>query len=225
MKFKTLEELVRKRRGYKYPNKDWTSPFVVEYSIPNESTIITPSNSDGKFRTNIIHKEKVHKTEDIFPQLKGIQKRLKNYKPINPITAEKLPPKKKIKEIMAQVGGQVGAQVGAQLGAQLGAQVGAQVGAHLGVQVGAQVGNQVWAQVWAQVGNQVWAKVGAQVGDQVWAQVGITTYYAVKEFLRLDCDHPVFGLTRLGVFVVNIEKKIEVFGKNGKYLGEFDEQH
>jgi hypothetical protein len=226
MKFETLEELVGQRRGYKYLNKNKTSPYknfkydfrkkrfetndldtrlsedcgagfnlatipwilrdsenildqiIVEFSIPQEATIIIPDGSSGKFRTNVIIKQKVFHITDIIPELKNIQEQLKTYKPINPITAKKLPPIKKIKKILAQVGAQVGDQVGAQ--------------------------------------------VRDQVRAQVWAQVGITAYYAVKEFLNLNYEHPAFDLIKLGIFIVKVENKFKIFGDKGKYLGEFE---
>jgi hypothetical protein len=239
---------------------------IVECSIPTKAVIIVPKESDGKFRTDIIKIKKVHQIPDIFPALKDIQKRLADYKPVNPITAEEMPPISKIKKILAQVRAQVGAQVRAQVGAQardqvwdqvwdqvraqardqVRAQVGDQVWDQVWAQVGDQVGDQVWAQVWAQVGDQVGAQVraqvraqvGDQVGAQVWDQVGdqvwdqarakvgdqvwVAAYFAVKNFLNLDYDHPAFELIRLGIMVVNVLGKVKVFGKNGKFLGEFE---
>jgi hypothetical protein len=171
-----------------------------------------------------------------------LMRRLKTYKPFNPIYAETMPPAEKIKGIMAQVGAQVGAQVWDQVRAQVWAQVwdqvwaqvraqvwdqvGAQVGAQVWAQVRAQVGAQVWAQVRAQVWDQVWAQVRAQVWDQVWDQVGaqvwVIAYYAVKLFVALPYEHPAFDLIRLGIMVVNVAGKYKVFGKMGKFLGEID---
>jgi len=184
--------------------------IIVECEIPKKAKIIVPVKSDGKFRTDIIKIKKIHSIESLFPALKGINERLKKYKPTNPITAEEMPPKSKIKKIMAQVRAQVGAQVRDQVWAQVWYQVGDQVGA----QVRAQVGDQVWAQVWDQVGD--------QVGAQVWAQVWVCAYHAVKEFFNLDYDHPAFELIRLGIMVVKVLGKFKVFGKSGKFLGEFE---
>ena len=224
----TLQELVDQRRGYKYLKSDGTSPYkgfvydlknkkqiktnldgnvnadcgegwnlatlqwilndtnimdkiIVEFSIPKKAQIIVPINSNGKFRTDIIKLKKVHAVGKLFPKIKEITDKLKTYKPINPITAEEMPPKTKIKKIMAQVRAQVRAQVGAQVG----------------------------AQVWA------------QVRDQVRAQVRVCSYYAIKLFMNLSYEHPAFDLIRLGVIVVKVQGKYKVFGKNGKYLGEF----
>ena len=100
-------------------------------------------------------------------------------------------------------------------------------------QVRGQVEDQVWDQVWDQVGDQVWAQVGGQVGDQVrdqvgdqvrdqvWGQIWVCAYYAIKLFMNLQYEHPAFDLIRLGIMVVKVQDKYKVFGKNGKYLGEF----
>jgi len=209
--------------------------IIVECEIPKKAKIIVPVKSNGKFRTDIIKIKKIHSIESLFPALKDINQRLKDYKLVNPITAEKMPPKSKIKKIMAQVGAQVGnqlwaqlwAQVGDQVGDQLWAQVMDQLGDQLWAQLGAQVGNQLGAQVRDQLGAQVGNQLGAQVRDQVWAQVRdqvmVCACYAVKEFFNLDYDHPAFDLIRLGIMVVSVMGKFKVFGKNGKFLGEFDQ--
>ena len=204
----TLQELVNQRRGYKYLNKDRTSPYqnfkydlrkkifkadlntdkksdcgeginlatlkwilndtsildkvIVEFSIPPEAQIIVPTNSIGKFRTDIVHRKKIHSPMDLFPEIKGLLKRLQKYKPINPITATKMPDKKRLLAILKRV------------------------------------------------------------RDQVRAQVYTISYFAVKEFLNLDYEHPGFDLIRMGVIVVKINKKFKVFGKNGKHLGNID---
>jgi hypothetical protein len=162
---------------------------------------------------------------DVVPNwayLKDILERLQVYKPINPIIATTMPSKSRIKKIMAQVGDQVRAQVRDQVWAQ----------------VGDQVRDQVWAQVWAQVRDQVWAQVGAQVGDQVRAQVGaqvraqvrdqvrdqvwVIAYYAIKLFMNIPYEHPAFDLIRLGIMVIGVAGKYQVFGEKGKFLGEID---
>ena len=149
--------------------------IIVEFSIPKKAQICVPINSNGKFRTDIIKLKKVHPVGALFPAIEDITERLKTYKPINPITAEEMPPKNKIKKIMVQVRAQVRAQVGdqvwAQVRAQARAQVWDQVWDQVGTQVWAQVGDQVRAQVGAQVRAQVWDQVRAQVGAQVRAQV------------------------------------------------------
>ncbi len=61
-------------------------------------------------------------------------------------------------------------------------------------------------------------KVRAQVRAQVW----ISAYYAVKEFMGLKFEHSAFDLIRMGIIIVDALGKIKVFGKNGKFLGEFD---
>jgi len=215
MIFETLDELVKARKGYKYLNKDRTSPYqgykyvfrkrkifksqldknvsedcgegwnlatlgwifentnvldkiIVEFSIPDNAEIIVPSGTSGKFRTNIIRYEKIHRVENLLPMLKDILRRLKFYKPINPITATILPPKRKIKSILKKVR----------------------------------------------------AQIGAQVRAQIRAQVWIIVYYAIKLFMGLKYEHPAFDLIRLGIVVVRINDRLKIFGKNSKYLGE-----
>lgn len=102
-----------------------------------------------------------------WPYVEEIYKKLAAYVPIQPITAEEMPPLEQIKPILAQV----------------------------------------------------WAQVGDQVGDQVW----ICAHYAIKTFMGLDYDHPAFDLIRLGIMAINVLGKFKVFGKAGKFLGEFDE--
>ena len=107
--------------------------IIVECSIPKTAIICVPDNSDGKFRTDKIKIEKIHRIDSAFPLLKNIKKRLKDYKPVNPITAEKMPEPDKIKKIMAQVGAQVWAQVGDQVGTQVRTQVRDQVWDQVGM--------------------------------------------------------------------------------------------
>ena len=76
-------------------------------------------------------------------------------------------------------------------------------------------------QVGAQVGDQVGAQVGDQVMAQVGAQVRVCAYKAVADFFGLEYDHPAFELVRMGIIVAKVLKKFKVFGKSGKYLGEF----
>ena len=158
--------------------------IIVECNIPKTARIVIPDESNGKFRTDKIKIKKVHKVDSLFPILKDINKRLENYKPVNPITAEKMPPPSKIKKIRNQVRNQVGDQVRNQVGDQVWNQVGDQVRNQFWNQVRNQVGDQVWDsfrdsvwdQVWDQVRNQVWNQVWdsfrGSVWDSVWNQVG-----------------------------------------------------
>ena len=79
-----------------------------------------------------------------------------------------------------------------------------------------------------QVGNQVWNQVGNQVGIQVWIQVGdqvgTTSYWAVKIVLGLPIKHWFFEFIKLGIMIVFVEGKAKIFGKKGKYLGEYNEK-
>jgi hypothetical protein len=79
---------------------------------------------------------------------------------------------------------------------------------------------QVGAQVWDQVGDQVWAQVWDQVGDQVWA----TSYWGIKITLGLPIKHWFFDFLKLGVMIVFVRGKMKIFGKKGKFLGEYDEK-
>ncbi len=242
MKFETLDELVQKRKGYKYLNKDNTSPYqnfkynfekekifrtevdtdlntncgkgwnlatlnwilkdcsdlfnsnIIEFNIPLKAKIIVLNNSEGKFRTSTIEYVKTHNPLDLFPKIKEIQDKLKNYKPNNPITATVMPPINKIKKIMDQVRDPVWNQVRDP------------------------VWNQVRDQVWNQVRDQVWNQVWNPIRDQVW----IISYFTIKEFMDLDYEHPIFELIRLGVIVINYKNKYMIFGKNGKYLGDIN---
>jgi hypothetical protein len=72
--------------------------------------------------------------------------------------------------------------------------------------------------IMAQVGDQV----RAQVRDQVWAQVGVIAYYAIKLFMNIPYEHPAFDLIRLGIMVIGVAGKYQVFGEKGKFLGEID---
>jgi len=114
-------------------NADLFNCKIVEFSIPSNAEIVVPYNTDGKFRTDLICYERQYMPVDLFPSLKNLKIRLKNYKPINPIVAAKMPPVRKLTTILTKVGAQVGAQVGDQVWAQVGAQVRAQVGAQVGI--------------------------------------------------------------------------------------------
>jgi len=104
------------------------------------------------------------------------------------------------------------------------AQVGDQVWDQVWDQVRAQVWDQAGAQVWDQVGAQVWDQVGAQVRAQVGAQVMATSYWAIKVTLGLPIKHWFFDFLKLGVMVVFVQGKVKVFGKKGKFLGEYDKK-
>lgn len=112
----------------------------------------------------------------------------------NPYQAEKLPSLKEIKEKMKEPIKMVWDQVLAQ------------------------VWYQVWAQVVAQVGAQVRDQVWDQVRDQVWA----TSYWAVNIHFELGCSHLFGDFLSLGIMPIFMNGKMKVFGKKGKYLGEYD---
>ena len=83
-------------------------------------------------------------------------------------------------------------------------------------QVGDQVGGQVWEQVWDQIWDQIWD----QVGDQVWA----TSYWAINIHFDLGISHWFGDFLKLGVMVIFVNGKVKIFGKKGKYLGEYDQK-
>ena len=159
------------------------------------------------------------------PNLIEYKKKLKSFKytdkKFNPYQATKLPSIKELRQFkkLDQVRAQVGAQVRAQVGDQVWDQVWAQVGDQVWAQVRAQVGDQVWAQV----RDQVWAQVRAQVGDPVGDQVYSTSYWAIKVQLGLPIKHWFFDFLKLGVMIVLVKGKVKIFGKEGIYLGEYDE--
>lgn len=140
----------------------------------------------------------------------------------NPYQAEKLPSLKEIKEKMKEPLKLFGDQVWAQDGYQVGSQVRAQVRDQVGSQVWAQVRDQVWDQVRDQVVAQVWAQAGYQVGDQVGAQVDTTSFWAVNIHFELGVSHWFGDFLSLGIMPIFVNGKMKVFGKKGKYLGEYD---
>ena len=75
-----------------------------------------------------------------------------------------------------------------------------------------------------QVGDQVWNQVGDQFWDQVWDQVWTTSYWAIKIVLGLPIKHWFFDFLKLGIMIVFVKGKAKIFGKQGKYLGEYFEK-
>ena len=82
----------------------------------------------------------------------------------------------------------------------------------------------VRARVSNQVGNQVRNQVWDQVGIPVWNQVGATSYWGIKIALSLPIRHWFFDFLELGVMIVFVQGKVKVFGKKGKYLGEYSQE-
>jgi hypothetical protein len=172
--------------------------------------------------------------------LKKINKKF-NPEKYNPYKATKLPSLEDIKntglrnQVKNQVGDQVWDQVGDQVGDQVWDQMRNKVKNQVGNQVWDQVRNHVWNQVWNQVlnqvrnqvMNQVWDQVGNQVWNQVlnqvWDQMRITSYWAINIYFNLGITHWISKLLDLGIMVIFVQGKIKVFGKNGKYLGEYNE--
>ena len=73
-------------------------------------------------------------------------------------------------------------------------------------------------ELWA-VRDQVWDQVRDQVRDQVYS----TSYWGIKVTLGLPIKHWFFDFLKLGVMIVFVQGKVKVFGKKGKFLGEYDE--
>ena len=71
--------------------------------------------------------------------------------------------------------------------------------------------------------NKNMAQVGDQVRDQVRDQVYSTSYWGIKVTLGLPIKHWFFDFLKLGVMIVFVQGKVKVFGKKGKFLGEYDE--
>jgi len=143
-------------------------------------------------------------------------------KTYNPYQAEKIPTIKEIQEKMKESLKMVGDQVRSQ--------VWDQIGKHVGDQVMEQVRSQVWLQVWdqvrghvgSQVGSQVWSQVGSQFWSQVGSQFGATSYWAVNIHFELGISHWFGDFISLGIMPIFVDGKMKVFGKKGKYLGEYD---
>ena len=82
------------------------------------------------------------------------------------------------------------------------------------------LGAQYGANMMKNKGDQVRGQVWDQIGDQVWA----TSYWAVKITLGLPIKHWFFDFLKLGVMILFVSGKVKVFGKKGKFLGEYDEE-
>jgi hypothetical protein len=126
-------------------------------------------------------------------------KRFKTYKPKNPITATKMPDEQIMRGVLVRIKDSVWNSVR----------------------------DSVRDSVWASVRDSVWNSVWASVGDSVWNSVGgqsaICGYHAINKFLKLGIEHPAFDLVELGVIVVQTGGMVKVYGKKGKFLGEFRE--
>jgi hypothetical protein len=161
------------------------------------------------------------------PKLVLYQSKIKKFKKTNiekynPYKATRLPALKTIKVKMPK---KVWDQVWGQVRDQVRDQVGDQVWGQVRDQVRDQVRGQVGDQVWGQAGDQVWGQVRDQVRDQVWGQVWdqvySTSYWAIKVVLGLPIKHWFFDFLKLGIMIVFVQGKVKVFGKKGKFLGEY----
>lgn len=145
------------------------------------------------------------------PKLVFYQSKIKKFKKTNiekynPYQATRLPALKTIKAKMPK---------------KVWDQVWCQVRDQVGCQVGYQAWDQVWDKVWCQVRDLVGCQVGYQVRDQVRYQVWATSYWAIKVVLGLPIKHWFFDFLKLGIMIVFVQGKVKVFGKNGKFLGEY----
>ena len=166
-------------------------------------------------------------TKKVNPLLLTYQDKINKFKkqPIekyNLYKATKLPTLKSIKKAIPK---KVRNQVRDQVWNQVRNQVWNQVWDQVWNQVWNQVGDQVRNQVRNQVRDQVWNQVRNQVRDQVWNQVGAISYWAVKIVLGLPIKHWFFDFLKLGVIIVFVKGKAKVFGKKGKYLGEYSQEN
>ncbi len=137
----------------------------------------------------------------------NVLKRLKTYKPKNPITATKMPDEQIMRGVLVRIKDSVWNSVWASVRDS----------------VGDSVWNSVWASVRASVGVSVGDSVRASVWDSVGGQSAICGYHAINKFLKLGIEHPAFDLVELGVIVVQTGGMVKVYGKKGKFLGEFRE--
>jgi hypothetical protein len=116
-----------------------------------------------------------------------VLKRLKTYKPKNPITATKMPDEQIMRGVLVRIK------------------------------------DSVRNSVWNSVRDSVWDSVWDSVRNSVWGQSAICGYHAINKFLKLGIEHPAFDLVELGVIVVQTGGMVKVYGKKGKFLGEFRE--
>ena len=242
----TLEQLIKERRGYKFLNKDGTSPYKkYQYTLQNKKPITTPilntnENESCGAGWNLATLKWIFDNclglggiivEFTIPQEAQIivphnsdgkfRTDIVQIKKIYKIESV-FPFLKNIKKRLDSYAfiNPINAEI----------MPPENKIRELMAQLRAQLRDQVWDQVWAQLRAQLRAQVGDQVGDQLRAQVrdqlrdqvGIITYWAIKDFFNLDYNHPAFDVIRLGIIIIVVGSKFKVFGKNGKYLGLID---
>lgn len=145
----------------------------------------------------------------------------------NPYQATELPSAEAIKSMMknfSQVMGKWG-QFSSIVRNKLMDQVGEKVMEQVMEQVRPQVGDQVWNQIWNQVRDQFWNQIWNQAWNHVWDQVRYqvedTTYFAINTHFNIGISHWFGDFLSLEVMLIFVDGKIKVFGKEGKYLGEY----
>jgi hypothetical protein len=58
----------------------------------------------------------------------------------------------------------------------------------------------------------------------VWDQVLAVSYWAINIHFDLGIKHWFGDFLKFGVMLIFVNGKVKVFGKNGKYLGEYGEE-
>jgi hypothetical protein len=160
-----------------------------------------------------------------------VLKRLKTYKPKNPITATKMPDEQIMRGVLVRIKDSVWNSVRDSVRDSVWASVRDSVWNSVWDSVWdsawdsvrASVGDSVRNSVWNSVRDSVWDSVWDSVRNSVWGQSAICGYHAINKFLKLGIEHPAFDLVELGVIVVQTGGMVKVYGKKGKFLGEFRE--
>jgi hypothetical protein len=153
--------------------------------------------------------------------LKNIDKKI-NIKKFNPYTATKLPDKKLLiwpSSIKNQDWDQIWDQFGEQVCDRIRSQVGGQIVDQLDDHITSHISDQLDLKIYDKIGYDAPCKVFDQFATQVLA----TSYCAINIYFKLGITHPFFEFLKLGVIVIFINGKVKIFGKKGKYLGEYRE--
>jgi len=224
--------------GWHLATLDWIlndtnifNKIIVEFSIPEKAEIIVPYKSEGKFRTNIIKYEKIWNPEDLFPVMKDLNKRLKKYKPINFISATKMPDKKKILDAYRKNKHQLNTKAVDTIIYQIVHKIKYQSENQVNHKILTHIKNQVIYKFWDQIDDMIWYQFRNQFSKHSWyqvrhqflTQIDIMNNYAIKIFMKLDYENHIFDIIHLGIIIIKLENKLEIFGKNGKYLGGIDD--
>jgi len=174
----------------------------------------------------IEEKEKIEKQLETY-YLKKIEDFKKDdIEKYNPYQATELPSKQELEPFIAQVTDQVGGpitnQIQNQIQNQIWDQFWNQFRNEATEQIWSKTMNKIRDRMWNQIWNQFRSKVRNEATYQVWNQIWATSYWGIKMALDLPINHWFFDFLKLGVMIVFVGDKVKVFGKNGKYLGEYD---